>query len=210
MRQQYYFYVAVVFILIPVFASRPMTSLFAIQLEASMIEIGLITACFSFAPLLMAVFAGRHIDRYGERIPLLIGSTGIALSLCLPYFFPKIQTLYISQLILGFSHLLALLSIQNGVAKTSSARNLSRSIGSFSLFSSLGVLFGPLIGGYVSEQFGFKTSYLLLSFVPLISAIVCIYISNSSSPKEQIDNKKMNGFLIYFLYQVYQKLFLLV
>lgn len=61
------FLAATIFIFIPVFAARPMTSLFAKQLGASIIEIGLITACFSILPLLLAIFAGRYIDRYGER-----------------------------------------------------------------------------------------------------------------------------------------------
>ena len=103
-----YLLASAVFLFIAVFASRPMTSLFANQLGASIVEIGIINACFSIFPLIIAIFVGQYVDRYGERIPLLIGSLGIFLSLCLPYFFPLISVLYISQIILGVSQLISI------------------------------------------------------------------------------------------------------
>ncbi|MEK3934848.1 MFS transporter [Sporosarcina sp. FSL W7-1349] len=189
------FLAATIFIFIPVFAARPMTSLFAKQLGASIIEIGLITACFSILPLLLAIFAGRYIDRYGERPPLALGSVGIFLSLCLPYFFPYTSILYLSQLLLGISQLMAILAIQNGVAKSSEGGSINSSIGSFSLFSSTGMLLGPLLGGYATEHFGFQTSYLLLAFVPLIALVLSFYIVNKnvnqqSEPLEGKSNVK--------------------
>ncbi|MFS0574029.1 MFS transporter [Sporosarcina sp. 179-K 3D1 HS] len=188
------FLAAVIFILIPVFAARPMTSLFAKQLGASIIEIGMITACFSFLPLLLAIFAGRYIDRYGERMPLAIGSVGIFFSLCLPYLFPLIHVLYISQLLLGISQLLAILSIQNGVAKSSEGGSINSSIGSFSLFSSTGMLLGPLMGGYATEHFGFQMTYLLLAFVPLVSLILSYYVSGKDIVADSDKHKQNSSF----------------
>ncbi|QGQ45616.1 MFS transporter [Metabacillus sediminilitoris] len=173
-------YMVTPFIFISVFAARPMTSLFANELEATMFEIGMITACYSIAPLIIAIFAGRYIDRYGERIPIFIGSLGLFISLCLPYFFPSVQILFISQLILGGSQLLAILAIQNGVAKSTTNKNRDRSVGTFSLFSSAGMLLGPIIGGYSTEHYGFQLSFMILAFVPFVPMVLSFFITKSS------------------------------
>jgi MFS family permease len=182
---------AIFFVLIPVSAARPMTSLFAKQLDASMVEIGLITACYSITPLVLAVFAGRYIDRYGEKIPIFIGSLGIIISLCLPFFFPMIPILYISQLLLGGGHLLALLAVQNGVTKSASNQNRDQAVGSFSLFTSIGMLLGPLIGGYTTEHLGFQMSYILISLIPIASIIVSQF--TISSPRNISRSTKKNS-----------------
>lgn len=76
-------------------------SLYAHELGASFFEIGMITATYSVGPLIMAVHMGRFIDRYGERIPLIIGTSGIIIALVLLYRFQLIHVLYVSQLLLA-------------------------------------------------------------------------------------------------------------
>ncbi|WP_066251314.1 MFS transporter [Neobacillus drentensis] len=188
------FFAAVIFVFIPVFAARPMTSLFAEELNASMYEIGLITACYSITPLVMAIFAGRYIDRYGERIPLFIGSLGILISLSLPFIFPVIPSLYLSQILLGASQLLAILSIQNGVNKSASNQNRDRAVGTFSFFSSIGMLLGPVFGGYATEHFGFRQSFLLLALVPLVSLFISLFVPTSKRTMNQSKQKFTIGF----------------
>ncbi|MGG3888941.1 MFS transporter [Metabacillus fastidiosus] len=171
------FFIAVFFVLASVSAVRPMTSLFAKELDASMIEIGIITVCYSVTPLFLAVFAGRYIDRFGEKLPIIAGSICMFISLALPFYFPSIATLYISMLLLGGGQLLAILAIQNGVTKSASNETRDKAVGTLSLFTSTGLLFGPLIGGYVSEHFGFQTSYILLAVIPVITIIVSFFVA---------------------------------
>ncbi|WP_338450648.1 MFS transporter [Niallia oryzisoli] len=178
--KRHIFYIVTPFIFISVYAARPMTSLFANELDATMFEIGMITTCYSITPLIIAIFAGRYIDRYGERIPIFLGSLGLFISLCLPYFFPSVHILFISQLILGGSQLLATLAVQNAVARSTTYKNRDRSVGTFSLFSSAGMLIGPIIGGYSTEHFGFQLSFLILSFVLFVPMALSFFISKSS------------------------------
>ncbi|MFP7298262.1 MFS transporter [Neobacillus niacini] len=175
------FYMSAVFILLPVFGARPLTSLFAENLQASIIEIGIISSCYSLAPLILAIFAGRYIDRFGEKIPLIVGALGILISLLLPYIFPVIPVLYVSQLILGGSQLLAILSIQNGVSKSSTNETRDKAIGNFSVFTSIGILLGPLLGGYATEHIGFELSYLMLGLVPILA--VCCGVMLKTVPR---------------------------
>lgn len=206
-----HFYAAVVFVFIPVFAVRPMTTLYAYQLEGSMFEIGIITACYSLTPLLLAVHVGRYIDRFGERLPLLFGSLGILIALILPFFFPFIPILYISQLILGGSQLLAILAIQNGVAKAASEDKRDKAVGTFSIFSSSGMLIGPLLGGYSTEHIGFEKTFLILALMPIISMVISLFISHSpkkSTNSTQVLKRNSNSIKELFLVPTLSRCFI--
>ena len=166
-----------------------MTSLFAESLQASIIEIGLISSCYSLAPLILAMFAGRYIDRFGERIPLIIGAIGILVSMALPYFFPIISMLFVSQFILGLSQLLSILAIQNGVSKSSTNADRDKVIGNFSVFTSVGILLGPLLGGYAIEHIGFRLSFLLVGLVTIFA--VCCGVMLKNIPRSvQLERKR--------------------
>jgi predicted MFS family arabinose efflux permease len=190
MKNQSLFLFSAIFILIPVSAARPMSSLFAEHLGASLVGIGLITACYSVIPLFIAIYTGRFIDKFGEKTPLLAGSMGVALSSILPYLYPDIKTLYLSLLLLGGSQFLGVVSIQNGVARSVPAEERDKAISTFSLFASIGLMLGPLIGGYLTQHLGFQKSYLILSFVSIISLFLTFFVYQK---KGDYQNKKTNS-----------------
>jgi MFS family permease len=179
------------FVLIPVFASRPMTSLFASQLEASMFEIGFLTVCYSILPLLFAVTTGRLTDLFGAKMPIKIGSIGIAFSMFLPFVNPSLLTLYIAQMILGISQLLSLVAIQNAISGSSSSKERDRVISKFSLFASIGMLLGPVIGGYTTEHLGFQMSFLFLSLLSLIPFVISLFISEEKKLVNRSEGQQM-------------------
>lgn len=187
MKNYYLFLTAIVFLLIPVSATRPMTSLFAEELNASMIQIGFITACYSVTPFLLAVSVGRFIDKVGERLPIMIGSSGMFISLLMPFFHPHLGTLLISQLILGGSQLIVLVSVQNGIAGAVSEDRRDKAIASMSLFASIGLMIGPLIGGYLTEQIGFQKSYLVFSIISTVSFVIAIFIESKKKEIKSIE-----------------------
>ncbi len=57
-----------------------LTTLYAINLQATSFEIGLIVALANFGPMLFAVIAGIISDRFEIRHPLALGSIGLGLS----------------------------------------------------------------------------------------------------------------------------------
>ncbi|MCP3028343.1 MFS transporter [Halobacillus sp. A5] len=184
MNKYFLYLIAAIFVLLPISAVRPMTSLFADSLGASVTEIGILTACYSLTPLLLSVNIGRLVDLIGERIPILLGASGLILALVIPYFFPNLTTLYASQLLLGGSQFLTLVALQNGLTKSVSSQKRDSAIATFSLFVSSGMMLGPLIGGYSSEHIGFKASYLLFFIITIGLIIVGIFIKSTVNSKE--------------------------
>ncbi|RTR35177.1 MFS transporter [Robertmurraya yapensis] len=193
MKNHYIYLISALFVLLPVAAVRPMTSLFAETLDATMTEIGFITACYSVTPFLLAIFAGRFVDKYGEKIPILIGSVSLVIALILPYLFPVLLTLYISQLILGGAQLLAIVAIQNGVASSVPPSKRDQAFANMSLFTSLGLMFGPLIGGYSTEHLGFQHSFLLFVFFSIVPLVLSLIIKKSNQQKLNSDKIKTMG-----------------
>jgi predicted MFS family arabinose efflux permease len=179
--------IAAIFVLVPVAAVRPMVSLFAEQLGASMLEIGILTACYSLTPLFIAVFAGRFIDRFGEKLPLLIGAGGMVLALIIPFFLPSIPFIYVSHLLLGGSQFLAFIAVQNGVIISASENKSDQAIATVSLFTSVGLMLGPMIGGYSTEHLGFQHSYLLYCILAIVLLVAGLLIKPVISNRESRD-----------------------
>lgn len=190
MKYYYLYLISTLFVLIPISAVRPMTSLFAESLGASIIEIGILTACYSFLPLLIAVSIGRFIDQIGSKIPILIGSFGMTSALIIPFLIPNLVTLYFSQLLLGGAHFLAFVAIQHGITNSVSNKKQDNAVATLSLFVSIGMMLGPLIGGYSSEHLGFKSSYLLYSIITLFLIIFFLFSKSQKDLKNDLKKKR--------------------
>ena len=61
--------------------SKMLMSLTAIDLDASPATIGVLYAMYSVFPVMLSVYAGKFSDRHGFRLPALIGSCGLLVSL---------------------------------------------------------------------------------------------------------------------------------
>ena len=62
---------------------------------------GLMIAIFAGAQLVMSPIAGKWTDRYGRRIMIISGLSGLALSMFVFYFSDSIGVLYLSRVIGG-------------------------------------------------------------------------------------------------------------
>ncbi|MDP1537211.1 MAG: MFS transporter [Burkholderiales bacterium] len=152
--------------------SKVLVSLFALDLGAPQIMLGLIVALYSLCPLLLALYAGKLADRFGVRWPLALGSLGMALSLVLPGVLPSLHMLYLSALLLGFSHVFYNISVQNLVGMLSSAEARTRNFSNLSLMIASGGFLGPLIAGFAIDTLGHAIGYLCIAMLPMVSAAI--------------------------------------
>ena len=58
-------------------ASKVLVSLYAIELGASQFIIGVMIAMYSLLPMLLALQVGKLADRFGARVPMMVGSAGV-------------------------------------------------------------------------------------------------------------------------------------
>lgn len=156
--------------------SKVLVSLFALELGAPQIMLGVIVALYSLCPMLLALYAGKLADRFGVRWPLVLGSLGIALSLILPGVLPSLHMLYVSALLIGASHVFYNVSVQNLVGMLSTPETRTRNFSNFSLCIASGGFLGPLIAGFAIDTLGHAPAYLCIAVTPLISAAIMYHV----------------------------------
>lgn len=155
---------------------RPLIPQYANTLGATTFEVGLIASSFALFPLLMAVFVGRLTDRIGSRLPAILGSV---FGLLIPYFYPNVWALYVSQLAIGTAHLLSMVAIQNAIGYLSTSQNRDQSFGLFALAGSLGIFCGPLFGGIMVDIYSFQATYMLAALIALCSVIISLLLPDT-------------------------------
>ena len=152
--------------------SKVLVSLFALELGAPQIMLGVIVALYSLCPMLLALYAGKLADRFGVRWPLALGSLGMSLSLVLPGALPSLHMLYLSALLLGLSHVFYNISVQNLIGMLSSADTRTRNFSNLSLMIASGGFLGPLIAGFAIDTLGHAIGYLCIAVLPAVSAAI--------------------------------------
>jgi MFS family permease len=156
-------------------ASKVLVSLFAIELGASQFGIGVMIAAYSIFPALLALYVGKLTDRLGVRLPMLVGSLGIAVGLLLPWLFPSMAALYASAALIGASMMMANVSAQNLVGSLGAADDRTRNFSNYALVMAIGSFFGPLAGGVSIDYFGHARSYLYAAALPLVPVLVLVF-----------------------------------
>lgn len=143
--------------------SRVAVSLFALELGADQFTIGRIMALYALCPMLLAIYAGKLVDRLGPRLPMLGGAIGVALGLLLPYFFPSLFTLYITSFLLGASFQFFFIAIQGTTGAIGGAESRARNYALLSMGFSAAAFLGPITAGLAIDHLGYVRAYLVLA-----------------------------------------------
>lgn len=149
----------------------PVLPLYARDIGAHQLEIGLLAASFSVMTLLWSPILGRWSDRIGRRpillMCILINAAGYAL-------FANARTL----VILFFSRMLNGIGASNisvaqaYIADTSSGADRARSLGLIGAAFGLGFIIGPALGGFLKAEFGIAAVGYVPSALSLLNALL--------------------------------------
>src|SRR6185436_17314253 len=117
-------------------------------------------AMYSLFPVFLSVYVGRLSDRRGPRLPMLVGSMGLALGLALPYFVPKLAGLLASALLIGMCYIFYTVSMQHLIGSLGEGSNRTRNYSIFSMFVGVTSLLGPPAAGFAIDGIGHRATYL--------------------------------------------------
>ena len=152
--------------------SKVVVTLFAIELGAPQISIGLLIAMYSVFPVMLGVYAGKLTDRLGVRKPMIAGTLGVSTALLVPFAAPGVAALYVSAALLGASWVFYNVCAQNLIGLLSDAESRARNFSNYGLVMAGGSFFGPLLSGFSIDHFGHAQTYLHLALVPLTSIAI--------------------------------------
>lgn len=180
------------------------------QFDLSKPQIGLVLGVFGFSMALTHIPAGRLADRLGRR-PLLIiawltGLTaallmgfGVALPMFLAGLFMYGLTAFVS------SPLSSYVTAARGKWSVGTALSLT------TVAFSTGMIFGPVTGGWIGEQFGMRTSFLVAAALFVVSTICIVLVAAqpidhhdpAAPPTSLLKNRRFLAFLGVLAFAVF-------
>lgn len=177
-------------------ATRPVITLSADEYGASIVIIGILTSSFALLPLIFSIHAGKIMDKFGDRIPIIVGFIALIAGMIVPALFPSIWALFASQLLLGVANICIPIGLQNQLGHQSNPRNRDYYFSMFSLCVALGAVIGPLVGGYLSEHLSFQMVYIFCIVIGFISIVFSLRIPKVQkqvlgSPSKLVDSLKL-------------------
>lgn len=178
-------------------ATRPVITLSADAFGASFVIIGILTSSFAFLPLIFSIHAGKIIDKFGDRMPVVFGFTASIAGMIVPAIFTTIWALFASQLLLGLANICIPIALQNLLGHQSTARNRDYFFSMFSLCVALGAVIGPLVGGYLSEHISFQMVYIFCIVIGVISIVFSFRIPRAGEKVDRPPTKLVDSFKLF-------------
>jgi MFS family permease len=152
--------------------ARVAVSLDALALGGSAATVGSLMALFALLPMLLAIPAGRMADRIGVRVPMLVGSCGIALAVLLPVVMPGLATLFVTAVLMGVSFMAYQVSAQYATGEMGGAAGRAHNFGMLAIGYSISSILGPLIAGVIIDHAGYRAAFAVLALAPLVPIAV--------------------------------------
>lgn len=143
---------------------------------------GLMIAIFAGAQLIMSPIAGKWADKYGRRIMIIAGLSGLALSMFVFYFSDTVGVLYVSRVIGGIGAALLVPAIFAYVADITTMDQRAKGNSFISAAMSLGIVIGPGIGGFLAD-FGLKMPLLISAIVGVLAVVFSLFVLKESKPE---------------------------
>lgn len=188
---------------------RVLSTLFAVELGAGPFAIGLLIATYALFPLVLAVAAGRIIDRWGMRMPLLLGTIGMCCGVLLPYFAPSLAVVYAGAALTGLAFIFVQISTHTLTATLGEGARRTRNFSVFALFMSVTDFIGPVVAGVSIDQLGHVRAYLTLGISNLLAVIAVVHFfprirraahaAGGGQPRRALDLVRHPGLLRIFL-----------
>jgi MFS family permease len=154
--------------------ARVGTSLFALSLGASMLEVGVIGALFAALSMFFSVNAGRAIDRVGVRPPFLLGTALTAAGTALAYAWPTLPSLYIVGTLVGSGLVIVHIAASNAVGALGAPADRSRNFSVLALGFSVSGFLGPVAAGFMIDGLGHTRAFLILAAFPLLAFLALV------------------------------------
>lgn len=152
--------------------SRVTVSLYAIALGATPLTVGLLMSLYAALPMLLAVHAGRRIDRIGAAGPLLAGLLAVAAGVLLPVLWPGLAALFFAAMLIGMGFLFTHVALNNVVGALAAPAERAASFSWLALGFSVGGFCGPLVAGFAIDGVGHRLAFLALAVFPALAAAI--------------------------------------
>ncbi|MBM3341959.1 MAG: MFS transporter [Betaproteobacteria bacterium] len=148
--------------------SKVIVSLYALELGASQVTIGVLAALYAIAPLAIGVYAGRIADTRGARAPLVAGAAIIAAGMLAGAFTgASIWPLVVTALLAGAGFMLFNVPIQTLTGMLSKPETRAKNFAILSIGYAISTFIGPVSAGFAIDHLGYHDAFWMLALFNL-------------------------------------------
>jgi predicted MFS family arabinose efflux permease len=157
--------------------------LFAIELEATPLRVGILMSLLAAVPMVLSVHAGRWTDRVGVFKPALISLAMLITGAVLPAVLPSLYGLYFAGVLLGSGFMITHIAVNNAVGQASTPQNRTQAFSLLALGFSTSTMLGPVIAGFMIDVAGQRATFLCLATFSVMSLVVLATLLRSAPAK---------------------------
>lgn len=140
---------------------------------------GLMVSIFAGAQLIFSPIAGKWTDQYGRKKMIVLGLSGLTLSMFIFYASDSLMILYASRAIGGIGAALLIPAIFAYIADITTLEQRAKGNSYVSAAMSLGIVVGPGVGGFLADL-GLKMPFLISALVSLVAVLFSIFVLKES------------------------------
>ncbi len=167
--------------------------LFAVDLGLAATSVGVLVALPNLFPVVLAITAGRLVDRLGPTRWFLVGTAGATVGPVLVWAAPGVAALAAAQLIVGLSQLFTTLAAQSLVADVANGRSVARNFSLFTTTLSAGRMVGPIVAGLVVDGAGFRTAFGVAAFTLVVPVAIAWTVRRSAAREAALASERRSA-----------------
>ncbi|MEO8144461.1 MAG: MFS transporter [Betaproteobacteria bacterium] len=154
--------------------SRITVALSAISQGASPLTVGALLALYAVIPMLLAVQAGRLVDRVGAFRPIVIAGSILVAGMLLPSASHELPMLFVSAAIVGTAFMMQHIALNHAIGSIGDAAERPVNFSWFALGYSVSGFLGPLLAGFAIDLTSYRVAYLMLALPPAIGTALLL------------------------------------
>ena len=153
---------------------RITTALSAISQGSSPLTVGALLALYSAIPMLLAVHAGRMVDRVGAFRPIVLSGSVVVAGMLLPAISHELPMLFVSAAIVGTAFMLQHIALNHAIGSIGDASERPVNFSWFALGYSVSGFLGPLLAGFAIDLTSNRIAFAMLAVPPLAGTVLLL------------------------------------
>ena len=154
----------------------PLLPVYAHNLGASGIYIGLIFGSFSLSRTFLLPYFGRYSDKKGRKPFIVVGLFAYTLVSLTFILANNVESLIGIRFVQGIASAMIMPAVQAYVGDITPTGREGFTMGLFNMSMFLGLSIGPLIGGIIHDRFSLDTSFAAMGFLALAGFLLSLFL----------------------------------
>lgn len=163
----------------------PILPKYALSMGASQAAIGVLFSSYALVLLLASPFFGLLSDRIGRRIPIIIGLLGLAGATLLFSWAGNYIVLLIARSLQGLSAAMTWTAGLALLAGLYPPEERGKSMGLALSGQGMGLLLGPVLGGWLYQWGGYRLPFIVLTLIVLAVTCLAVLLVKDHAPSEE-------------------------